>query len=463
MFNNRLKISALVGLGALALAMTGCGPEMTKFKLGTVSNIKDSTMQAGGLKKVLLSQDGKLAYVLNSEGELFNVDVSDSVLSLHDASKYKPMSLTNMDQDGTASKAKLDEVEANPAANRDIVLTSKGVLVKAQLLGANNGALAYFEGNSQVPKYAWTSAAVHMAAPAPLAANSAFSQVVVAMHDGKEYAIVQNQAPAISSVELAEGKTFAGTHLYGPAPGVAFVVGVNMVASKNSTAAEPGKLFFVDASGVSFISLDKLGTNQNTAVIDAKAEAKNWSRDTTFTVAGGGGALSIAGVAVPGQTGVQNNNVRSVVLFNNKIYISLAAARHYMKKFTGGIAIYGIASGESKATTDAWSGISGPMLREHNGKLVGMHKGEVVEIDADTTALGQVVFSPYAMQSNQFSAAKTAFGGNINDVMYDGMTATPMADFALIGEPGDILGYSANGAYTVHYEEKEMEQKASQE
>lgn len=466
MLKRVLNISGLMAALALVAVVSGCGSDAKKatYKVGTVAKIDSAVLDGGNVKKLLVSKDNKLAYVLTSKGAVFCVDLKDGINSLHNKANYKKLTLKDEGKDGTtAGKDKLNTEEVNPADHRDIALSSKGVVVKARYRtaagAAEIGALAYFEGANQLPTYAWTNQATHGDAtvidPAQAFADGA-NKLLVVNHDGKEFIVAEVADHYVSAVEIGDDKKFTG--YFSINGGNHFGDNLRMVAQEGSTADAPGKLFFINQGGISSVGLDKLGTTVDVPGITPTSEeaADKW-------------AMKVAG----GVTA--NNEPTEALLLGDRVYIALSP-RDPVVVNMGGVAVYNIKDAKTTAPdVVTWNKVLASNLSVHQGKVRAMVNRAWIDIKEDGT-LGQESFSLATLENNKLKDEKNMSG---NDLA--GKTFFKFSTAGLFGKLAQVLNnvlvvgndllfsMSSEGdgftgeQFTIHFQDKEIEIKEAKE
>lgn len=463
----RVLISS--GLMAVVAMVSGCGSDAKKatYKVGTVAKIDSAVLDGGSVKKLLVSKDNKLAYVLSDKGAVFCVDLKDGINSLHNKANYKKLTLKDdANKDGTtAGKDKLNTEEVDPAANRDIALASKGVVVKAQYrtaAGATQvGALAYFEGANQLPTYAWTNQATHVDggvvdATQPFANGS--NKLLVVTHDGKEFIVAQVADNFVSAVEIGDDKKFTG--YFSINGGNHFGDHLRMVAQEGSTADAPGKLFFINQGGISSVGLDKLGTTVDVPGITPTSEeaAAKW-------------AMKVAG----GVTA--NNEPTEALLLGDRVYIALApqgAAPH--TGYTGGVAVYNIKDAKTTAPdVVTWDRVLASNLSVHQGKVRAIMNEAWIDIKEDGT-IGQESFSLATLENNKLKDEKNMSSNDLaGKTFYKFSTAGLLGKLAQVLSGVFVVGNDllcktksevpqlSGNQFTIHFHDKEIELKENKE
>lgn len=432
---NHLKsyiLCIVAGIGMLAVASCGGGkePEALKYTMGTVQKVDKAVFEGGDLQKILINNEKKLAYVLNSKGAVFSVSLENGVKDFLNKKNWKKLTLKDESKDNTAGKAKLDQVEPTPSLDRQIYLTRNGVLVRTNLESApatkDIGAVAYFEGNAVLPTYAWTNQAAHVAGAA-LANDRTWLQGIVVSKDGKERFLVFNNVGDMSSVELGPNQ-FTGKHT--------LAAGFGTIPRM---AANAETIFLASRVGVSFLEVKDLGADKVLDPVVADASSAKWQMDP----------------------GTNNDDVAEVSLHDGRLYIALDA----VGADTGGIAVYDI---QAKTTTGPgkhkliWDNVRASSLVEYKSKVRAIRNEILVEIKADGS-LGEEAVSLDAIVNSKFksrllqdkaSEGKTFYQGNIAELGFrDLSTVVPAGDDL-------ILKLNTGSTYVITYEQKTYQRKA---
>lgn len=499
MIKNLMSLSILALMTALTMVISGCGEDSSgskvKFKLGVIKQFDAALMRGVSAKNILVTEDNKLAYVLDSQGGLWRVDLGDkdnAHNSIHDNAKWHPLSITNDKLDDTASQAKLDKTESNPANNRRIHLAKEGVVITGWYNNSSRDYIAFIKHGEDKPSLAWINDTTHVDGTAFPVTNSLHNgKTIIAEHDNKSYVVlVVSDNPLtsvhVTSVALEKGAKIKGIHKLAGATFPIYSINVTpnlstklvMAAEKGSTAAKPGKLFFIDTNGVTFITLDKLGGDNDAPAVDAEAASDKWRMNTTFTTAAHPatyGTRQLAAPAIAGGvslksnhyegtgTGIDNDKVKGVMLHDNKLYISLEVTDHTgdgadLNIYTGGVAVYDIAANKTTAPDQAYfGGKAGPEFKLYHDKLVIVNNDAILLVD-DKGHTNTTEISKAMIEDNVYSKKEMKLGLDTPETLFmlkNRQAAPSFTRFAAIGK--DVILYTSGGsAYSVHYEDKEI-------
>ena len=494
MIKNLMSLSILALMTALTMVISGCGEDSSgnkvKFKLGVIKKLDTAALMGGAnAQNILVTEDKKLAYVLDNKGGLWRVALGDKENAhnnIHDKAKWHFLTVMNTGLDDTVSQAKLDKGENNPAANRRIHLAKEGLVITGSVSATTN-YIAFIKHGDDKPSLAWINdGTTHSDAAAfPDTTTLRAGKTIIAEHDGKSLVILDLTNGWVASFELKKGTKISGIHKNDVA---ATFTNLAMAVDKDSNATKVGKLYFVHALGVNHIPLDKLGSAEDAKAVDAEAVSAKWRMNTTFTTTnglnyGGGnatGAFSLKSnrveSGVVGSTGIDNDLVSSVTLYNGKLYISLRNAGHLLGAdvFTGGVAVYDIAANKTTAPDQAYfGGKAGPEFKLYHDKLVIVNDDAILPVDDKGHVNGNII-SNAMIQNNVYSKKEIKLGLDVGTTLFmlkNRQATLWFNDFISLGD--DIIIYKndapggttwMNNAYSVHYEDnKEVPVKNTSE